>query len=272
MQFHLEAILMVGASAQYTHRPMHFLRSILRHALPTACIVCARFQTAALCPACSLFLEKHTLFQYATCRRCGIADETASGASGPCRACLNTPPAFDETHCLDRYEGVLQGAIHALKYQRRLAIADGIALAWNKFALPRLQNTAADVLLPVPLSIKKLSRRGFNQSWEIARRLRLPQSLTPIANALGRYHAPEDQVHHNRKDRQLALQNAFFIKPEAIPSIQGKSIIVFDDVMTTGSTLQEIATLLKSNGARSVTNWVVLRTLSPQSNLHSGSL
>lgn len=272
MQFRLEAILVVGSSAQYTQRPMHFLRSLLRHALPTACIVCARFQTAMLCPTCSLFLAKHTLFQYATCRRCGIADETTNGASGPCRACFNTPPAFDETHCLDRYEGVLQGAIHALKYQRRLAIADGIALAWNQFAMPRLQNTSADVLLPVPLSTTKLSRRGFNQSWEIARRLRLPQSLMPIANALGRHHAPEDQVHHKRKDRQLALQNAFFIKPEAIRSIQGKSIVVFDDVMTTGSTLQEIATLLKSNGARSVTNWVVLRTLSPQSNLHSGSI
>jgi ComF family protein len=271
MQFRLEAILVVGSSAQYTQRPMDFLRSLFLHALPTACIVCARFQTAVLCPACSLFLGKHSLFQCPTCARCSIADKACYGASGQCHTCLKTPPAFDETHCLDRYEAVLQGAIHALKYQRRLAVADGLALAWNQFAMPRLQNTSADVLLPVPLSTTKLSRRGFNQSWEIARRLRLPQSLMPIANALGRHHAPEDQVHHNRHDRQLALQNAFYMNPGAIQWIQGKSIIVFDDVMTTGSTLHEIATLLKSNGARSVTNWVVLRTLGPQSNLHLGS-
>jgi ComF family protein len=272
MQFHLEAILMVGSSAQYTQRPMHFLRSLVQRALPTACIVCGRFQTAALCPACSLFLEKQSLFQYATCTRCGCVNEACKEAGEQCRACIKTPPAFDETHCLDRYEGVLQGAIHALKYQRRLAIADGLALAWNQFALPRLQNTPADLLLPVPLSTKKLSQRGFNQSWEIARRLNLPPSLTPIANALGRHHAPEDQVRHKRKDRQSALRHAFYIHPTALQQLQGKSIIVFDDVMTTGSTLHEIATLLKSNGAHSVTNWVVLRTLSPQSNLHSGSL
>jgi ComF family protein len=162
--------------------------------------------------------------------------------------------------------------MHQLKYQRRLAIASAFAFAWNRLVMPHIDTPEEAVLLPVPLSTQKLSQRGFNQSWEIARRLHLPPSLTPIANALGRHHAPEDQVRYNRQDRLQALQNAFFINPRAIQWIQGKSIVVFDDVMTTGSTLQEIATLLKSNGARSVTNWVVLRTLSPQPNLQSGSL
>ncbi len=135
--------------------------------------------------------------------------------------------------------------------------------------MPHLDTHEAAVLLPVPLSTQKLSQRGFNQSWEIARRIRLPPSIQPIANALGRHHSDANQVQHNRLDRQAALRHAFYIRTEAIEKIHNKSIVVFDDVMTTGSTLQEIATLLKDNGARSVVNWVVLRTLRPQTQIHS---
>jgi ComF family protein len=160
--------------------------------------------------------------------------------------------------------------MHQLKYQRRLAIADALAFAWSRLALPHLVASEAAVLLPVPLSTQRLSHRGFNQSWEIAKRIRLPPSIEPIANALGRYHSDVNQVEHNRLDRQTALRHAFYIRPEALAKIQNQSIVVFDDVMTTGSTLQEIATLLKDNGARSVVNWVVLRTLRPQTRITQG--
>ena len=138
--------------------------------------------------------------------------------------------------------------------------------------MPHLETPEAAVLLPVPLSTQKLSQRGFNQSWEIAKRIRLPPSFQPIANALGRHHSDVNQVQHNRLDRQTALRHAFYIQPEALPKIQNKSIVVFDDVMTTGSTLHEIANLLKDNGARSVVNWVLLRALRPQTRIHSRDL
>jgi ComF family protein len=128
------------------------------------------------------------------------------------------------------------------------------------------------VLLPVPLSTQKLSQRGFNQSWEIAKRIQLPLSIKPFANALGRHHLDANQVEQSRHNRQTALRHAFYIHPEALPKIQNKSIVVFDDVMTTGSTLHEIAGLLKDNGARSVENWVVLRALRPQTRIHSRDL
>jgi ComF family protein len=135
--------------------------------------------------------------------------------------------------------------------------------------MPHLDTHEATILLPVPLSTQKLSQRGFNQSWEIARRIRLPPSFFPIGNALGRHHSNTNQVQQNRLDRQTALRHAFYIHPEALAKINNKSIVVFDDVMTTGSTLHEIATLLKDNGARSVVNWVVLRALKPQTRIHS---
>jgi len=248
---------------------MHFLHTLFQHLLPTACIVCARHQTEMVCHACFAFLEKQSLFHYPCCICCGVDLDGYNAKQNQCNACLSQAPAFDRTHCLDRYDGVLQNAMHQLKYQRRLAIANAFALAWNRLALPHLNAAEAEVVLPVPLSIQKLNHRGFNQSWEIARRIRLPPSIELIANALGRYHSDVNQVQHNRLDRQTALRHAFYIHPKALAKIRNKSIVVFDDVMTTGSTLQEIATLLKDNGARSVVNWVVLRTLRPQTQIHS---
>ena len=248
---------------------MHFLHTLFTHLLPTACIVCTRHQTEMVCHSCFAFLENQSLFHYPCCIRCGVDLDDRNTKQNQCNVCLLKAPAFDRTYCLDRYDGVLQNAMHQLKYQRRLAIADAFAFAWSRLALAHLDTSEAAVLLPVPLSTQKLSRRGFNQSWEIARRIRLPPSIQPIANALRRHHSDANQVQHNRLDRQAALRHAFYIQQEALPKIRNKSIVVFDDVMTTGSTLQEIATLLKDNGARSVVNWVVLRTLRPQTQIHS---
>lgn len=251
---------------------MDFLRTLLSHLLPTACIVCTRHQATVLCDSCFAFLENQSLFHYPCCIHCGVDLDNNSAEKNQCSTCLLQAPAFDRTHCLDRYDGVLQHAMHQLKYQRRLAIASAFAFTWNRLAMPHIDTSQEVVLLPVPLSTQKLSHRGFNQSWEIARRIQLPPSIQPIANALGRHHSDANQVEHNRVDRQVALRDAFYIHPEALTTIQNKSIVVFDDVMTTGSTLHEIAALLKDNGARSVVNWVVLRALRPQTRIHSRDL
>jgi ComF family protein len=251
---------------------MDFLHTFLGHLLPTACIVCTRHQTAVVCRSCFAFLENQSLFHYPCCIRCGVDLDDYRAKQDQCNNCLLQAPAFDRTYCLDRYDGVLQHAMHQLKYQRRLAIASAFAFIWNRLEMPHIDTPESAFLLPVPLSEKKLCHRGFNQSWEIARRIQLPPSIQPIANALGRHHSDANQVEHNRVDRQVALRDAFYIHPEALPKIQNKSIVVFDDVMTTGSTLHEIAGLLKDNGARSVENWVVLRALRPQTRIHSRDL
>ena len=251
---------------------MDFLHSFFGHLLPTACIVCTRHQTAMVCHSCFAFLENQSLFHYPCCIRCGVDLDGKSTEQNQCSNCLLQAPAFDRTHCLDRYDGVLQHAMHQLKYQRRLAIASAFAFVWNRLAMPHIDTPEAAVLLPVPLSTQKLKQRGFNQSWEIAKRIQLPLSIKPIANALARHHSDTNQVEQSRLDRQTALRHAFYIHPQALPTIQNKSIVVFDDVMTTGSTLHEIATLLKDNGARSVVNWVVLRALRPQTRIHSRDL
>ena len=180
-----------------------------------------------------------------------------------CQECITNPPYFDETHCLDRYEGRLQSALHLFKYQRRLACAHGLVAAWNQLMARNLNNLEADYLLPVPLSPEKLCSRGFNQSWELARRIDCDGNIHKNPNILRRHHHTQHQAKENRANRQIAIRDMFYINSQFQGRLEFATVIVFDDVMTSGSTLNEIARVLKDNGVSHVINWVLLRTLRP---------
>ena len=144
---------------------------IIARALPTSCIICAAFQDHSLCNACARHIASTGLINYECCSQCGITLEGSEVTNQHCHQCELNPPNYDETYCLDRYDGLLQPALHELKYQKRLAFAHGLANAWNLLFANSLANTNAAYLLPVPLSEQKLCLRGFNQSWELARRI-----------------------------------------------------------------------------------------------------
>ena len=127
-----------------------------------------------------------------------------------------------------------------------------------------LQNPQADYLLPVPLSQEKLCTRGFNQSWELARRIDCGANIQKSPYILMRHHHALPQASENRINRHKAIHEMFYINPKFQTSLRGKTVIIFDDVMTSGATLNEIARILKDNGVYQVINWVLLRTLQPR--------
>ena len=126
-----------------------------------------------------------------------------------------------------------------------------------------LNNLQADLLLPVPLSLEKLCSRGFNQSWELARRIHCENRIHKNPHILRRHHYAQNQAKESRTNRQLAIQNMFYVDPQYQRRLESATVIVFDDVMTSGATLNEIARVLKDNGVSRVINWVLLRTLRP---------
>ena len=172
-------------------------------------------------------------------------------------------PYFDETYCLDRYEGPLQNPLHELKYQKRIAFANALSNAWNLLLGKDLENIPADFLLPVPLSTQKLVQRGFNQSWEIAKRIRLGKDTQKSPYILRRFHYSDSQAGSSLASRRLAIQGMFYVEEKYIERLKDKTVIVFDDVMTSGATFNEIARVLKDNGVSRVINWVVLRAARP---------
>ena len=235
-------------------------QSISQQLLPSACIVCERHQKNSICEPCLQSLKEDGLFNYECCYQCGISLDRPELAEQRCKRCKIDPPYFDETYCLDRYEGVLQNAIHQLKYQKRLAYAHGLANVWNHVFLDQVKNSYASYLLPVPLSAEKLSARGFNQSWEMARRIDCKSTIQKLPYALKREHNEHQQAGGELSSRRLAIQGMFYVDNDFVMILRGQSVIVFDDVMTSGATLNEIARVLKDNGVSHVTNWVVLRT------------
>jgi len=244
---------------------MRFLEKIFQsinsQVLPSACIACERYQQHSICAHCLQSLNVNGLFNYECCYQCGITLNAGELKERRCEQCHLHPPYFDETYCLDHYEGALQNALHQLKYQKRLAYAHGLANTWDHLFSKQLKNIRANYLLPVPLSTQKLSVRGFNQSWEIARKMTCNPSIQKLPYALRRHHHEFQQAGGRLAARHLAIAGMFYIDDHFIKVLRGQSIIIFDDVMTSGATLNEIARVLKDNGASHITNWVLLRTV-----------
>ena len=243
---------------------MQFLENLAQaisaQILPTACIACQKFQSDSICSSCLVALESNSLIHYECCYQCSIPLKTQELVDQRCENCKLRSPFFDETYCLDRYDGILQEALHQLKYQKRITFAHGIAKAWNQIQANRLDQCRADYLLPVPLSDHKLLTRGFNQSWELARRIACNQYVEKLPYALKRHHHEDHQAGKPLSARQEAIRQMFYIDPQYADRLADKTVIVFDDVMTTGATLNEIARILKALGVIHVINWAILRT------------
>ena len=241
----------------------NIFQSICSQLLPTACIICNQFQELSLCEECKQSLKDDALCNYECCYQCGLPLQREELAEQRCDSCQMNPPHFDQTICLDRYDGVLQNALHQLKYQKRIAFAHGLARAWNDFLSEQEMNTEGNYLLSVPLSTEKLCARGFNQSWELARRIRCGPQIRKLPHALKRHHSIEQQAGSPLNMRKSKIRDTFYLDQTAMDLLQNKSVIVFDDVMTSGSTLDEIARILKDNGVSRVINWVLLRATKP---------
>ncbi len=143
--------------------------------------------------------------------------------------------------------------VAALKFGGRLDLAEVFArlLARREPVRP-----LADLVVAVPLSFERESERGFNQSLEIARRYARLTGTTLAERALSRLRHTAPQQSLAREERRRNVRGAFGVD---VP-VQGRCVVVIDDVMTTGSTLGEVAQVLKRAGAARVVNRVVART------------
>ncbi|MGB8241174.1 MAG: ComF family protein [Azonexus sp.] len=223
------------------------LRSIAAHLLPGSCLLCAsNSATSLLCPACAADLPQ---LPAALCPQCG--EEATLGER--CGACLKDPPAFARTIALFRYEFPVDRLIQALKYGHQLALA-----AWLGYRLgERLVAADYDLLLPLPLHPSRLQTRGFNQSLEIARVTGKALGIPMNPGILTRIRATPPQAELPLKERGRNVRGAF----ECAHGLEGKRILLIDDVMTTGSTLREATRILKLHGAEQITVAVAARAL-----------
>lgn len=173
-----------------------------------------------------------------------------------CGACLQHPPAYDRTLAAFSYAFPVDQLIQALKYQQRLAIAPvlGHALGLAARSLP-----CPDVLIAMPLHPKRLQHRGFNHATEIARKVANELNLPLDLSVCERVRDTPPQVALAYDQRRRNVRDAFSCHGKVV----GKRVALIDDVMTTGTSLDELAKTLKKAGALEVEAWVVARTLPP---------
>ncbi len=225
-------------------------RTLTRFLPPQDCQLCdGPAGSDFLCSACLSSLPR---LDEPRCPVCALPTQ----GGDICGACLRHRPHYDATFALWHYEFPADRLIHALKYAHRLAVADFIARCMLSDA-PSLPGDAT--LIPIPLSPGRLRERGFNQSLEVAKPLALALGLRLGLTDVLRAGETAPQATLPWKERQRNIRHAF----ECRADLSGRTIVVVDDVMTTGATLDEFARTLKNHGAAKVINWVCARALKP---------
>jgi ComF family protein len=214
--------------------------------LPQDCLLCqAASGERLLCAACARELPSIG----SACPRCA-----APGAgNSECGACLADPPHYDATSAAFVYTYPVDALIQALKYGGQLALAGLFAHELQQ----RIGRAAGiDLIAPLPLHPQRLAERGFNQAAEIARVLsrRCGIAMDPSLARRVRNTAPQTGLPW--RERATNMRHAFTCERD----LAGMRIAVVDDVMTTGTTLDEFARTLKQAGAARVENWVIART------------
>ncbi|MBI1892464.1 MAG: ComF family protein [Burkholderiales bacterium] len=238
-------------------RTSYWLERIMR-LLPSACALCGTSQQDCICADC-----RHQFFNTAARHRCSqCAAPLFDSQVMVCGNCLQQARSFDATIAAADYAPPTDQLVQALKFGGRLALAPLFAeLLRDALLNVRAQNTPLpDLLIAVPLGPQRLAERGFNQALEIAKPLARKLGI-PLAHKLAwRTRDTRAQSLLPLQDRQNNLHNAFSIEPQTIGLISGRHIGVVDDVLTTGTTLNELAATLKRFGAQHVTNLVFART------------
>lgn len=222
--------------------------ALRRYALPQTCFLCGSdSEDELLCPACINQLpHSHPSF----CPQCGLTRIK----NEICGACLRQTPHFDKTVYAFHYDFPIEQLIQALKYDNKIALAPFFAL---RLAQKIPDASFIDFLIPLPLHPRRLRQRGFNQALEIGRHIAKQKNIPLTPHVCTRIKDTQPQTALPWKQRHDNIRGAFSCNQD----LSGKSIAVVDDVMTTGATLNEVAKILKKQGAVRVENWVVARTL-----------
>ena len=191
------------------------------------------------------------------CLICGIPF-AGVGEDHICGACQTHPPHFDYARAHLLYEGAGRDLIHAYKYRYKTHLRQPLGLLLLEGMEGFLRERAVELLIPVPLHRPRLRIRGFNQAQLLCAMVSERLSIPVLPDGLIRTRPTQPQVELSAADRRNNVKGAFAVKnPE---KMQGKKILLLDDVMTTGSTVNECAAELKKCGATSVTVVTVART------------
>jgi ComF family protein len=232
------------------------LDPVLAVVFPSACPACGRLLTrprrGPLCEPCWAGLPRHRSH---TCR-CGLP--LPAGLSA-CPRCRRARQPFSCGASLGPYEGSLRVVLHQLKYAGRRRVAGRLAEALLEEPAVRALVATSDVRVPVPLHPRRLRQRGFNQSALLAREIARRAGKATCPDALARRIDTAPQAGLSAAARRRNVRDAFAVHRRA--GVAGHTVVLVDDVLTTGATAMACARRLGEAGAREVRLLTVARVV-----------
>jgi ComF family protein len=194
----------------------------------------------------------------ASCHWCR-AQGAVLGICAPCSASLpwNDFACRDRTWAAFRYAPPIDQAIRELKFHGRLAPAHLLGGLMAR-RLARRAEPLPELLIPVPLSVGRLRRRGYNQALELGRGLARTLALPLAPSAARRTRETAEQTRLDAAARRLNVRDAFAVDAAAV---RGRHVVLLDDVVTTGATLAELARAVRAAGASRIEAWAAARAL-----------
>lgn len=239
------------------------IRYLLNILFPQRCPVCCRLiKGGARGPICSSCWAEARYIRPPFCAKCGrplrLGFHLTEAPDYWCGDCRSRTLYFRKARGAFEYEGVIKEAIHLFKYKGKSAIAHELSLMAADQFKALFPDDSFDLVLNVPLHRKRLIDREFDQAWAIARELGRILSLEARNDLICRIKATPPQTSMAKQDRIKNVRGAFAaIKPSVI---EGKNLLLVDDVMTTGATVNECAKALLKAGAADVSAFTLARS------------
>lgn len=232
---------------------------------PPKCVVCSSYyawQPSARKPLsdpipdliaqyfCESCQKELTLIASPFCSKCGIPFVSRQGDNHTCSACLLEKKYFRRARAFGVYEGSLLEAIHRLKYKKKTLLSRPLSALARETFFRFWGVDTIDLIVPVPLHVKRLRERGFNQAHLLVIRWAKREGIPLDGLTLYRGRWTEPQTTLSRTERQKNMKGAFLLRHKE--RIKGRRILLVDDVYTTGTTVNECARVLIKAGAEFV--------------------
>lgn len=213
---------------------------------PLQCHFCEAQSGRAICSSC----EKYLPWNEPACRAC--AAPLTAGAL--CASCLAQSPPQDKAWTAFRYEAPIALQIVELKFHGKLIPSRVLGVLMAEKLAARAE-PLPEMLIPVPLHWRRLQRRGYNQSQELARELSARLSLPLCADLARRLSPTREQTALTAADRRRNVRGVFSVSK----AVAGRRIALLDDVITTGATVAELARSARKAGAAHIEVWAAAR-------------
>jgi ComF family protein len=235
----------------------HAARLALDVALPTLCVACREpVDGEGVCASC---WAKLSFIAKPYCPRLGIPFVYDPGPELLSMEAIANPPAYTRARAAVRYDDVARTLVHALKYQDRTDLAPAMGRWMARAGREVLEE--ADALVPVPLHWRRAWGRRYNQSGALAQVIARQSGVKVASEALRRVRPTQQQIGLSRSQRASNVQGAFKVADHKRSEIAGSRVVLVDDVLTSGATVDACARALLRARAASVDVLVFARVV-----------